>query len=166
MDKKLELKLVEKYPLIFKEYGGDIRNTCMGWGLSCSDGWFKLIYNLCEDITKIIGNKNIEVVAVQVKEKFGGLRFYYVTINTKITKSNKLSNIIQQNMFSRKLGKQYWAIVNFRKRFLRTTEEKIYDLIEQAERDSYKICEICGRPGEARGGGWIKTLCDKCVKEE
>jgi len=162
MDEKLELKLVEKYPIIFQEYGGDIRTTCMGWGISSGDGWFKLIYNLCEDITKIIGDKNIEVIATQIKEKFGGLRFYYVIINTEITKSNKLSNKIQTFMFSRKLGIQYWAIVNFRKKFWKTTEEKICDRIDQAERDSYKICEVCGRPGEARGNGWIKTTCELC----
>ena len=32
MDKELEQKLVEKYPNLYKEYGGDITETCMGWG--------------------------------------------------------------------------------------------------------------------------------------
>ena len=77
MNKELELKLVEKYPIIFSQYGGDMRNTCMAWGMTCSDGWYNLIDELCKDITTIIGDKNIKVVAAQVKEKFGGLRFYY-----------------------------------------------------------------------------------------
>jgi len=29
---------------------------------------------------------------------------------------------------------------------------------------SSRMCESCGRYGRARGGGWIKTLCDECHK--
>jgi hypothetical protein len=36
------------------------------------DGWFNLIYDLSEEITKL----DPECQAAQVKEKFGGLRFY------------------------------------------------------------------------------------------
>jgi hypothetical protein len=163
MDKQLEMKLVKKYPIIFKDYGGDIRKTCMGWGLECGDGWFKLINEMCEDVTKLIKGKNIEIIAIQVKEKFGGLRFYYVT-DHKITIISKLNSLIKQFMFSNKFGKQYWLITDFRKRFWKTTYEKISDRIREAELDSYKICDICGNPGKRRGGDWIKTLCDNCRK--
>ena len=70
MHKILEKKLVAKYPDIFKDYGGDIRQTCMGWGLACGKGWFLLLDKLCNKI------KDMNVVARQVKEKFGTLRFY------------------------------------------------------------------------------------------
>ena len=30
-----------------------------------------------------------------------------------------------------------------------------------AEAWADKTCEMCGKPGEKRGGGWIKTLCDE-----
>ena len=40
--------------------------------------------------------------------------------------------------------------------------DEIYDLIEEAEALSYKTCEVCGKPGEERPGGWIHTLCDYC----
>lgn len=33
-----------------------------------------------------------------------------------------------------------------------------------AERFSAKICEDCGNSGRVRRGGWIRTLCDQCVK--
>ena len=61
--------LVEKYPNIFKNYGGDITKTCMGWGLTCGKGWFLLINELCSKLSE-------HAVAEQVKEKLGGLRFY------------------------------------------------------------------------------------------
>lgn len=38
--------------------------------------------------------------------------------------------------------------------------------ISMAEGMSFKICEVCGLPGNPRNGNWIKTLCDKCQKEE
>jgi len=70
MHKILEKALVKKYPDIFKDYGGDITKTCMGWGFSCGKGWFLLLDELCSKI------KDMHVTARQVKEKFGGLRFY------------------------------------------------------------------------------------------
>lgn len=70
MHKSLERELVKKYPDLYKEYGGDITKTCMGWGMSCGDGWFKIIDELSADLSKY------GVVAAQVKEKFGSLRFY------------------------------------------------------------------------------------------
>lgn len=33
--------------------------------------------------------------------------------------------------------------------------------ISQAEAESYKTCEKCGKPGALRGGSWLKTLCDE-----
>ena len=122
MDKDLEQKLVEKYPNLYKEYGGDITQTCMGLGFTCGNGWFDLIDKLSEKLEKY------GVVAAQVKEKFGGLRFYINPI-----KSDK--------------------------------SKEIRDLINEAEQQSYKICEKCGNPGNVRGGRWISTLCDECASK-
>lgn len=163
MKKELEMKLVVKYPIIFSQYGGDMRDTCMAWGMSCSDGWYNLLDELCENVTTLIGNKDITVTAEQVKEKFGGLRFYYSTRSPE-TFMNKVNYIISQFMFKRKWGIAYWKIADFRKKFYRSTEEKISDIISDAEHKSYDTCELCGEPGKTRGKGWITTQCDKCWK--
>lgn len=42
---------------------------------------------------------------------------------------------------------------------LTTNEMNI--LIEEAEKRSKKICEVCGKPGEIRRGHWVNTLCDE-----
>lgn len=42
---------------------------------------------------------------------------------------------------------------------------EIFQRIGEAEETSYTICEECGEPGELRGGGWVKTLCEKHAKE-
>jgi len=161
MKKELELKLVKKYPVIFKDYNGDMRQTCMCWGFECGDGWYNLINELCETVTTLISNKNIKVVAVQVKEKFGGLRFYY-DIKSPETFMNKVGYIISTAMFKVRLGRLYWKIQDFKKKFYRTTEEKISDAISNAEYQSYKTCEVCGEPGKTRGRGWITTQCETC----
>ena len=122
MDKKLETKLVEKYPNLYKQYGGDIRDTCMGWGIECDDGWFELLDELSKKL------EPFNVVASQVKEKFGGLRFYIDPCD----------------------GSVY---------------DTVTEIISDAENQSYKVCEICGKDGEQRQGGWLRTTCDECQKE-
>jgi hypothetical protein len=87
MHKHLEDLLVKKYPTIFKRHGGDMKDTCMHWGIAVGDGWFKIIDELCEKLSKYP-----EIVAEQVKEKFGGLRFYIDGVPSEI--HDEIYNII------------------------------------------------------------------------
>lgn len=41
-----------------------------------NEGWFPLIDSLCTDLQKLSDELGHQIVATQVKEKFGGLRFY------------------------------------------------------------------------------------------
>lgn len=62
--------LEETYPKMFAgKYGG----------IATNEGWWPMIETLCKTIqTHIDHNKDCpQVVVEQVKEKFGGLRFYY-----------------------------------------------------------------------------------------
>ncbi|WP_070398423.1 hypothetical protein [Hydrogenophaga sp. PML113] len=59
-------QLIERYPKIFEH-----RER-----LWCRDGWFDLIDALCSKLQEISDRTGSQVVARQVKEKFGGLRFY------------------------------------------------------------------------------------------
>jgi hypothetical protein len=90
MKEELDKKLCEKYPKIFKNRNGSMQETCMCWGFSHDDGWYDIVDSLCASIQNHINNKRYQfremsqedfdeehqVVAAQVKEKFGGLRFY------------------------------------------------------------------------------------------
>lgn len=61
-----ESRLREQFPTI---YG----NVYIGVG----DGWVDLLYELSTAITDLCNERGIEIPqAVQIKEKFGGLRFY------------------------------------------------------------------------------------------
>lgn len=75
MDKTLETILCSRYPKLLPAQG----HGCLQlFGFECQDGWFALIYAACELIQRHTDNiDSAQVVAVQVKEKFGGLRFYY-----------------------------------------------------------------------------------------
>ena len=72
MREELDAALVTKFPKIFANRYGDLRETAMVWGFSCDDGWYWLIEELCAalqwDTDK---NKHPQIVATQVKEKFG-----------------------------------------------------------------------------------------------
>ncbi len=65
-------KLIEAFPALYRGYKKSPRESLMCFGFECGDGWFDLIWELSEKITAI--DPNCE--ANQVKEKFGGLRFY------------------------------------------------------------------------------------------
>jgi hypothetical protein len=79
MRKELEQKLFERWPTWFNT-GGDIRCTAMPRGFEHDDGWFDILWRLCVDLEPLVaefeatGGQKFEVL--QVKEKFGGLRFY------------------------------------------------------------------------------------------
>ena len=90
MKAELDSALCEKYPFIFADRNKSMMETAMCWGFEHGDGWYKIIDSLCGNIQHHIdwNNKNFEkgytqykqvpqVVATQVKEKFGTLRFYY-----------------------------------------------------------------------------------------
>ena len=133
MNSEKDSELCKRYPQIFKDRSSNPRTTLMCFGFECGDGWFDLIDTLCrqisghvnhlrrqnEDMTEERFYERYGVVAVQVKEKWGGLRFY-----------------------------------------VDGADEHVQGMIAMAEGMSYRICEVCGRPGVTRAGGWVRTLCD------
>lgn len=78
MTKELDEALCAKYPKIFADRHKSMQETCMYWGFECTDQWYWLIDQLCDSIQSYTdANKKPQVVASQVKEKYGTLRFYY-----------------------------------------------------------------------------------------
>lgn len=67
------LDLENKYPILYKD------NAIVKYGgISCHSGWHKLIDDLSRDLEQwMIDNPKEEpIIVCQIKEKFGGLRFY------------------------------------------------------------------------------------------
>lgn len=126
MKKELDEALCRDFPNLYRDRHASMQVTCMCWGFSCSNGWHDIIRNLSAKLEALIVKLPEEdrPYAVQVKEKFGGLRFY-----------------------------------------MTSESEEMRELINAAEEMSYKTCEVCGKPGESYGDGWIKTLCAMCIEE-
>ena len=67
MNEKTTQRIIEQNPKIFAQ----------DFYFECDDGWADIIFNLCKELQQEIDNSDCEqIVAVQVKEKFAGLRFY------------------------------------------------------------------------------------------
>jgi len=90
MKKELQDNLLKKYEKFFKlkkDDDGkniDVYNSKkpfypICFGIECYDGWYWLISELLDAITKHIDHNNPEMKMeiTQIKEKFGGLCFYY-----------------------------------------------------------------------------------------
>ena len=39
-------------------------------------------------------------------------------------------------------------------------------MIWMAENMSGRVCEVCGKPGKIRSGGWVQTRCDEHARPE
>ena len=77
MSPELEMRLIKSYPMLYKQAGLPMTQTCMCWGMECDDGWFSIIDGLSKKIefwNECHPDQRVE--AVQVKEKYGSLRFY------------------------------------------------------------------------------------------
>lgn len=183
MSPELSKQLCEKYPKIFSNRHGDPKDSPISFGIECGCGWYKVIDMLCmaasntystglridkEDAAKYgiespddeAGERyyftveSPQMVASQVKEKFGSLRFYYrldfdprVTELIKTEKYPELQKIVE----------------NFHSYF--------DGIVYMAEILSINTCEITGREGEmhlSNGGknGWYKTLNREYAKSE
>ena len=59
----MDLEAEKKYPEMFE--------GC--WEVFCPKGWVELVDGLCDQIHA----KGVKINVQQIKEKFGGLRFYY-----------------------------------------------------------------------------------------
>ena len=55
---------------------GGVQTTITRWDFQCGDGWMELVYSLSRAITDHAQRAGLDILAVQVKEKFGTLRFY------------------------------------------------------------------------------------------
>ncbi len=86
MEKELTKKIFDDFPNLYgtREQRGDRSKNCLYFGIQTEDGWFDLIYNLSKEINRLAESKGIKVKVLQVKEKFGGLRFYVRTADEEV----------------------------------------------------------------------------------
>jgi hypothetical protein len=144
MSPELELKLKEKYPKILKDLYGDPMKTCMAWGIETKDGWYDLLDNLLKNIQYYCNkpDRNVQLVASQIKSKFASLRFYF-----DLYPKDGLYDKDDEYTPSEHDYKVFYALINY------------------AEDMSTVTCEICGNRGKTFHMGWHSTYCDQHATE-
>lgn len=88
-----------------------------GFDGTVGEGWVPVLDRLAADLVALGWDRDLH----QIKEKFGGLRFYTGQTTPEMDRR-----------------------------------------IDQAEAECWQTCENCGAPGEAKGPGWLLTLCETC----
>jgi hypothetical protein len=138
-------ELAKRWPDLFQKSGD--------FELSVGDGWYNIVDTLCGFLSQ------------KVERAKTRLQYALDNPTAKIEPVGQLEAIVSHEL------KELPTISQVKEKFgsLRfymdnaTTEQYAY--VEFAEAMSYKTCEICGSPGQARNNGWVKVLCDKHHKE-
>ena len=171
MKAELQQQIFAKYPKMFGDRTKPKTETCMCWGLEVGDGWYNIIDTLCGALThtyttsiqvdeedgKRLGIKPYsdiyyysveppQVIATQVKEKYGTLRFYY-----REEYDEKFMSLYQTGKYPDL------------QRIIDRYSDYLDGVVHFAETASGRTCEETGQPGElhATGGtrmGWLKVL--------
>lgn len=161
MKKELQEKLFKQYPGLFIQKDWTPQQTCMCWGITCGDGWYNIINNLCHLISLEI-NGPVQTIEKYEKHIVDELCTPGITIdNQKISvykniiknESKKLKPPIQFTQIKEKYG-SLRVYTNYH-------DETIESYIDFAELMSSTTCEICGAPGTINNKGWLKTRCEK-----
>ena len=138
-----DLELQKKYPKILQNLGGNPNETCMSvmhGGIDIGDGWIPILDMLFE-FCQFNHDENgyPQLVADQIKEKFGSLRLYY--------------HFEECDSKNADLGVQW------------NRDEKMLDgACRFAELMTQTICEICGNPAVMSTGNWRFVRCKECTK--
>jgi hypothetical protein len=77
MSDELTQKLYAAFPRLYSGHDRPPSESSMCWGFECGDGWYQLLYDLSKDLTDYMEqNPSINLEVMQVKSKFGSLRFH------------------------------------------------------------------------------------------
>ena len=96
MREELERKLIIDFPMLYRQARQEtpLRNP-ISYGFECGDGWFDLVYDLSNKLTEYAIENKLTIEAEQVKEKFGGIRFY-ISSNANTNQNFYLQLLLQQ----------------------------------------------------------------------
>lgn len=166
MSPELEQKLFEKYPVLFRDRDKPVTESCMAFGCEFSDGWYKLLDELCEYITRLSNRTDLlklnkeyhteenrgfiylkrpTISFTQVKEKFGMMRIYWS--GNGVENWEEICAKVHQDDRERAVNKYY---------------DEVQNAIDYVEFLSSKVCESCGQPGKLSNKGWMKVRCENC----
>jgi len=84
MNPTLEQQLMDRFPFMEARHIRDAEKLNIPVGCDCQDGWYGVIYTLCEKIEQdLLLYPDTTFTVIQVKEKYGRLCFYTSSICMK-----------------------------------------------------------------------------------
>jgi hypothetical protein len=138
-------RLVAAHPRLFGGTSPAIHSYLM-------PGWFDLVDKLCTDVETVLGDDTKKFRVLQLKEKFGALRFYYELGKTSDRRVDLVAVSGTLSLRSKTEGA--------------TKMDLVRRLVDEAEARSTQVCERCGRAGELRKvSSWLTALCDEHAKQ-
>lgn len=158
MRKHLQEALSEEFP--FMQRGLSDRYYDIHGMDDIGEGWYKLIRDMCEEITALYETegRTVDIVVEQVQARFGQLCFFY--------------SFKDQSAMIRPSSCPACGSSQGTRPEVPDLHEKVPSIVGEYEQKSTHICEACGRPGSPRVDlKRVMTLCDEhyqyyAVKEE
>ena len=150
---------MDKYPILFQDSKKPMTETCMCWGIECPIGWFHILEQLCTVLEfynmEFVKNHGIAIIAAQVKEKFGTLRFYY---DVRPVDENGIVKYEPDELPTDK-DRQRMIAMDY-------LEMLADNIIREADNMTEKTCADCGIPLDDENlvetKGWISYICKEC----
>lgn len=106
MKDKLELELAKQFPFMRRKENIDEQKAKKGrifdlygaFGCEVGNGWYSVLYGLCDEITKAYDKTGakVDIIPIQIKEKFGELCFYYETPNANPFLRKTINEIVEK----------------------------------------------------------------------
>lgn len=167
MREELDLKLVEKYPLIFKNRYAPMTETAMCWGFSHGDGWYNIIDTLCGLLySKYRQAQERYENLVKWKSEHNG--HYPWKGGKPITDEDIAAAKAKMDEEEQKIPvasqiKEKFGTLRF---YVDGATDEHYNFIRFAESMSFRTCETCGAPGKYYPFGWHHVACDAHASED
>lgn len=172
MREELDKQLCEKYPRIFQNRFGDVRETAMCWGFECGDGWFDILESLCANIDSYIKWKrnmrvyDLKLARAKKKGYDAVLKHFARGKEPSMWDEERAREIMEQKL--RLTPYTHWVVADQVKEkfgglrfYYHGGDDQVTGMVRMAESWAARTCEECGERGTMRHGGWIRTLCDK-----
>ena len=152
---------MERFPILFQDSKKDMTQTCMCWGIECPIGWYHILEQLCTILEfynmEFTKNYGIAIIADQVKEKFGTLRFYYTVRN--VNKDGISEELMDCEERVADEEKKHRIAVDY-------LEMLADQIIAEADNMTENTCARCGTPLDKNNKvvteGWISYICAEC----
>ncbi len=155
MNQENTKKMVERFPILYQDFWcRNPKHSCLYFGFETNDGWFQLLWDLS--------------LRIEAELKYSWFQKRWLLFKADASRRwNELAPVgwtwFPYTGFKVTQVKEKYGMLCF---YTSGESDRILDIILEAEDASGRICELCGKRGTIRGGGWITTRCDKCYTNE